>query len=119
MSARTAVMEASVDDFRRGDHQVVPSCPTEDVVREVHGHATVHGRQEFAGAVTEDATPGLPMLELERLAEEGDTVVAVGNGSVALAADGRLVVVCCDVCTFVGDRIRSLAGYQVDLSGSV
>ena len=44
MSARTAVVEASVDDFRRGDHQAIPSCPTEDVVRAIHGHATVHGR---------------------------------------------------------------------------
>jgi ketosteroid isomerase-like protein len=81
----------------------------------------VHGREEFAGAITEDATPGLPTLELERLVEEGDTVVAVGNGngSVALAAGGRLVFVFCDVFTFAGDRIRSLAGYQVNLSGSV
>ena len=79
----------------------------------------MHGREEFAGAITEDATPGLPTLELERLVEEGDTVVAVGNGSVALAAGGRLVFVFCDVSTFAGDRIRSLASYQVNLSGSV
>ena len=118
MSARKTVVETYVDGFRRGDHQAILSCLTEDVVWEIHGHATVHGREEFAGAITEDATPGLPTLELERLVEEGDTVVAVGNGNVALAAGGRLVV-CCDVCTFVGDRIRSLAGYQVDLSGSV
>ena len=74
MSARKAVVEAYVDGFRRRDHQAILSCLTEDVVREIHGHATVHGREEFAGAITEDAIPGLP------------TVVAVGNGSVAPAA---------------------------------
>lgn len=119
MSARKTVVEADVDGFRRGDPQAILSCLTEDVVWEIHGHATVHGREEFAGAITEDATPGLPTLELERLVEEGDTVVAVGNGSVALAAGGRLVFVFCDVFTFAGDRIRSLASYQVNLSGSV
>ena len=86
MSARKAVVEAYIDGFRRGDHQAILSCLTEDVVWEIHGHATVHGREEFAGVITEDATPGLPTLELERLVEEGDTVVAVGNGSVAPAA---------------------------------
>jgi ketosteroid isomerase-like protein len=119
MSARKTVVETYVDGFRRGDHQAILSCLTEDVVWEIHGHATVHGREEFAGAITEDATPGLPTLELERLVEEGDTVVAVGNSSVALAAGGRLVFVFCDVFTFAGDRIRSLASYQVNLSGSV
>ena len=45
-------------------------------------------------------------------------MVAVGNGSVALATGGRLVFVFCDGFTFVGDRIRSLASYQVNLSGT-
>jgi ketosteroid isomerase-like protein len=119
VSARKAVVEAYVDGFRRGDSAAILSCPTEDVVWEIHGHATVRGREDFAGAITEDTTPGLPTLEIERLVEEGDTVVAVGNGSVALAAGGRLVFVFCDVFTFAGDRIRSLASYQVNLSGTV
>ena len=67
MSARKAVVEAYVDGFRRGDSAAILSCLTEDVVWEIHGHATVRGREDFAGAITEDATPGLPTLEIERL----------------------------------------------------
>ena len=119
MSARKAVVEVYVDGFRRGDHEAILSCLTEDDVWDIHGHATLRGRSEFAGAVTEDATLGLPTLEIERLVEEGDTVVAVGNGSVALAAGGRLVFVFCDVFILTGDRIHHVATYQVDLSGSV
>jgi hypothetical protein len=46
-------------------------------------------------------------------------VVAVGNGSVALAAGGGWSSSSATCFTFAGDRIRSLASYQVNLSGSV
>ena len=117
MSARKAVVQTHVDPPSHS--AAIPACLTEDVVWEIHGHATARGRDEFAGSISEDATPDTPTPELERLVEEGDTVVAVVNGSVAPAAGGRPVFVVCNVLPFAGDRIRHLAGYRVDLSGTV
>ena len=45
---------------------------------------------DFDGAIENDHTPGRPTLTIDRLIEEGDSVVAVGSGSVALAIGGRL-----------------------------
>jgi ketosteroid isomerase-like protein len=116
MSARKAVVEQYIEGFRRGDHAQVLSCLTDDVVWEIHGHATVRGRAAFDAAIEEDATPGRPTLTIDRLVEEADTVVAVGGGSVALAHGGRLQFVFCDVFTFAGDLVRHVASYQVDLT---
>ena len=117
MSARKAVVERYIDGFRRGDHEQILSCVTDDVVWVMHGFTTVHGRAEFDAAIANDATPGPPMLTVERLVEEGDVVVAEGTGSAALAAGGRLDFVFCDVFTFAGDSVRRLETYQVNLGG--
>jgi ketosteroid isomerase-like protein len=64
-------------------------------------------------------SPGRPMLGIDRLVEEGDSVVAVGDGGVASAAGGRLEFVFCDVFAFAGDVIRRLETYQVTWGSGV
>jgi hypothetical protein len=59
---------------------------------------------------------GTPTLTVDRLIEEGDSVVVVGSGSVALAAGGGWSSA--DVFTFSGDAISRLESYQVSLDGS-
>jgi ketosteroid isomerase-like protein len=117
MSARKDVVEKYIDGFRRGDHEAILSCLTDDVLWEIHGHATVRGKADFDGAIENDATPGRPTLTIDRLIEEGDSVVAVGSGGVALAIGGRLEFVFSDVFTFNGDAISRVESYQVNLSG--
>lgn len=119
MSMRKDVVEKYIDGFRRGDHEQILSCLTDDVRWEIYGHATIRGKSEFEGAIESDATPGLPTLTIDRLIEEGDSVVAVGGGNVALAVGGRLTFVFSDVFTFTGDAISRLESYQVNLSGSI
>ena len=84
MSTRKRIVESYIDGFRRSHHAQILSCLTDDVVWEIHGHAIVRAKAEFDGAIENEATPGHPTLAIDRLIDEGDSVVAVGSGSVAL-----------------------------------
>lgn len=110
MSARKATVERYFDGFRHSDHEQILSCLTDDVLWEIHGHATLRGKEEFDSAIEDDATPGRPTLAVDRLIEEGDSVVAVGSGS---AGGGRSEFVFTTVFTFRGDAISHVGSYLV------
>lgn len=116
VSDHKAIVEKYFDGARRGDHQQVLSCVTDDVLFEIYGKARVRGRAALEAAL--NAIAGHPTLTVDRLIEAGDIVVVVGSGSVALAAGGGLEFRFCDVFTFSGDAISRLESYQVSLDGS-
>jgi ketosteroid isomerase-like protein len=115
MSPRKAVVEKYIEGFRRSDHSLVLSCLTDDVVWELHGYTTLQGRNAFDAEIENDAFIGSPSLTIDRLIEEGDTVVATGRGS-ATRKDGEILnFLFADVFTFSGDVISRLEIYQVNL----
>ena len=57
-----------------------------------------------------------PRCELDRLIEEGDTVVAIGSGSAQQTTGDTARFVYCDVFTFAGDLICRVESYLVPLS---
>jgi ketosteroid isomerase-like protein len=114
VSDRKRVVERYIDGFRAGDHEAILGCLADDVVWEMPPHFELSGKAAFDGAIENDATPGLPDIQLTRLVEEGDVVVAEGAVQAALAAGGRIDALFCDVFHFRGDRICRLVTYQVD-----
>lgn len=113
-STRKQVVETYIDGFRRGDHEAILACLTDDVTWYMPSYFDLSGREAFDGAIENDATPGLPDIELIRLVEEGDVVVAEGAVQAALRDGGRIDALFCDVFHFRGDRICRLVTYQVD-----
>ena len=83
---------------------------------ELHGYTTLQGKDAFDAEIENDATAGSPTLTIDRLIEEGDSVVAVGSGSVGKKGGGSLEFVLSDVFTFTGDAISRLETCQVNLS---
>jgi uncharacterized protein len=116
MSARKGIVEKYIEGFRRSDHAQILSCLTDDVVWELHGYRTLQGKDAFDAEIANEAFVGSPTLTIDRLIEEGDSVVAVGSGSAAKKGGGRLDFVFCDVFTFAGDAISHLETYQVNLA---
>jgi uncharacterized protein len=115
MSARKGIVEKYIEGFRRGDHAQILSTLTDDVVWELHGYKTLQGKDAFDAEIENDAFVGRPTLTIDRLVEEGNSVVAVGSGTVARQGGGGLEFVFCDVFTFTGDAISRLETYQVNL----
>jgi uncharacterized protein len=83
----------------------------------LHGYRTLEGKEAFDAEIDNDAAVGSPTLNLDRLIEEGDTVVAVGNGEMTLKEAGRVAFVFTEVFTFSGDKIGRLETFHINLTG--
>lgn len=113
-SARKQVVEKYIEGFRAGDHEMILSCLTDDVAWVMRPYFELSGKGAFDDAIENDAAPGLPDIQLTRMVEEGDVVVAEGAVQAALRDGGRLDALFCDVFHFRDDKICRLVTYQVD-----
>jgi uncharacterized protein len=114
MSVRKRVVETYIEGFRTGDHEAILSCLSDDVTWEMPPHFKLSGKGAFDAEIENDACTGHPTIQLARLVEEGDVVVAEGAVQVALKAGGGIDALFCDVFHFSEDKIRRLVTYQVD-----
>ena len=118
MSTRTDVVDTYIEGFRRSDHKMILNCLTDDVIWDLKGYKWLQGKDAFDDEIENDASEGPPTLTINRMVEQGDTVVAIGDGEGGLKNGDRFYFTFCDVFTFVGDRISRLETYQVNLHGS-
>ena len=97
--------------FARSDHEAVLECLTDDVEWIVPGAFHLRGKQEFAGEIVNPAFEPKPRIEVSRLVEEGDTVVAEGKVRTQ-KKDGQLLQLAfCDVFEMRDAKIRKLTSY--------
>jgi ketosteroid isomerase-like protein len=118
VSSHKATVEAYIDGFRHTDHAAILACLAEDVVWVLHGYRTIRGREAFDGEIENDAATGSPTLIIDRLIEEGDTVVAVGHGSMTLKDAGVVPFVFTEVFTFVNEKVARLETFHINLTPS-
>jgi uncharacterized protein len=108
-------VEAYIDGFRRTDHDAILACLADEVVWVLHGYRTLQGKEAFDDEIENEAAVGSPTLNLDRLIEEGDTVVAVGDGEMTLEEAGRVAFVFTEIFTFVGGTISRLETFHINL----
>ena len=116
MVEHKAVVQRYIDGFRRTDHDAILGCLTDDVVWVIHGHRALQGKDASDGEVENDAAVGSPTLDLDRLVEEGDTVVAVGHGAMTLKEVGRVPFVFTEIFSFAGDLIRRIETFHINVA---
>ena len=91
MSRNTDTVHRYLDGFRSGDHQQILSCLTEDIVWTVFGAFRLQGKAAYDAAI--DGGPeftGPPRLDVVRMVEQDDVVMAELTGSAARADGGEL-----------------------------
>jgi uncharacterized protein len=113
MSERKRVVERYIDGFRRTDHGQILSCLADEIIWNLHGVKTVRGKEAFDAEIEGEGFEGGPELRIERLIEEGDTVVATGGGSVGQAGGKGFEFVFAEAFTFTADRVSQLDTYHV------
>jgi ketosteroid isomerase-like protein len=118
LASHKHVVEAYIDGFRRTDHEAILACLDDDIEWVLHGYHTLRGKEAFDGEIENDAAVGSPTLDLDRLIEEGDTVVAVGNGQMTLKEAGPVPFVFTEVFTFTGDKVSRLETFHINLTGT-
>lgn len=82
----------------------------------LHGYRTLRGKEAFDAEIDNDEAVGAPTLVLDRLVEEGDTVVAVGHGEMTLREAGPVAFVFTEVFSFTGDRVSRLETYHINVA---
>ena len=80
MSKNTATVERYLDGFRTNDHAQILSCLTDDIRWTVFGAFRLEGKQAYDAAIEGPGFVGPPRLEVVRMVEQDDTVMAELNG---------------------------------------
>lgn len=113
---RTAVVEEYFEGFRRSDHTRILACLTDDVAWDLPGYAHLAGKAAFDQEIESDEFVGIPTLTVDRIVQDQDIVIAIGDGEVLRKGGELHRFAFCDVFTFAGDHIRRVDCYLVPLN---
>jgi ketosteroid isomerase-like protein len=80
MSRDTDTVETYLDGFRRNDHAQILACLTDDIEWTVFGAFHLTGKQAYDEAIEGPGFTGPPRLDVVRLVEQGDVVMAELTG---------------------------------------
>ena len=106
-----------MDAFGRTDHAAILSCLTDDVEWVVPGAFHAKGKEAFDKEIEGEGFVGSPAIQVTRLIEEEEVVVAEGRVRAVRKEGGTLEMVFCDVFLMRNAKIRHLTSYLMDVSG--
>lgn len=89
MSRKKATVETYLDGFRKNDHAQILSCLTDDIEWTVFGGFHLTGKEAYDAAIEGPGFIPPPELEVVRMVEEGDVVMAELTGSVKRDTETR------------------------------
>jgi ketosteroid isomerase-like protein len=75
-SRNQQTVERYLDGFRRTDHAQILGCLTDDITWTVFGAFHLEGKPAYDAAIEGPGFAGSPELEVVRMVEEGDTIMA-------------------------------------------
>lgn len=90
MSQNKETVKTYLDGFRKNDHAQILSCLTDDIEWTVFGAFHLTGKQAYDDAIESPGFRGPPKLEVVRMVEEGNVVMAELTGS-AVRTDGDVM----------------------------
>lgn len=91
MSENTETVNRYLDGFRKNDHAQILSCLTDDIEWTVFGAFRLKGKEAYDAAI--DGAPDFidpPQLNIVRMVEQGDVVMAELTGVAKRAAGGEM-----------------------------
>ena len=111
MTANKKTVQRYMEAFAASDHDAVLACLTDDVEWILPGAFHLRGKQQFGGEIVNPAFEPKPPIDVTRLVEEGDVVVAEGRVR-PRKKDGQVLdIVFCDVFEMRHAKIRKLTSY--------
>src|SRR4029453_1823112 len=82
MSRNIETVTKYLDGFRQNDHEQILSCLTDDIRWTVFGFFQLTGKAAYDNAIEGPGFAGPPRLEVVRMVEQHDVVMAELTGSV-------------------------------------
>lgn len=118
MSQNKITVQKYMDAFATSDRPTVLATLTDDIEWVMPGAFHLRGKAAFAKEMQNDAFGGNPIINLSRMIEEKNVVVAEGNVRSATKAGGFLNAVFCDVFEMQNGRIKRLTSYVMEIKDS-
>ena len=103
-----------MEGFRTSDHVKILSCLTDDIIWEMPGYFLVSGKEAFDKEIENDLFEGKPVIDIIRLIEENNIVIAEGTVRSKFKDGNVLNAVFCDVFHMEDCKIRQLTTYLMN-----
>ena len=115
MSPNKLTVQKYMDGFNKSDHAQILSCLADDIEWFMPGVFHLVGKDAFDKEIKNDAFIGSPTIQITRMTEENNVVVAEGSVRCARKGGGFLNAVFCDVFVMESSKIKRLTTYQAEL----
>lgn len=115
MSENKKTVESYMDGFNKTDHAQILSCLTDDVRWDIPGMFYISGKEAFDKAIENDAFIGNPVIQVTRMVEENDIVVAEGTVRTQKKSGEFMDLVFCDVFVMSNGKIKQLISYLMEI----
>jgi len=115
-SRNIVTVNTYLDGFRKNDHGQILSCLTDDIEWTVFGAFHLTGKEAYDKAI--DGAPELidpPELEVVRIVEQGDVVMAELTGTAKRAAGGEMRMSMAEVFVMRDGKIAERRAWVVEL----
>lgn len=114
MTQNKLTVQKYMDGFNAGDHAMILSCLTNDVVWYMPQFINIQGKEAFDNEIENDAFVGLPIITIKSMTEENNIVVAEGAVQANFKNGDLLDAVFCDVFEMENGLIKKLTTYQMN-----
>ena len=115
MSENKNTVDKYMEGFRRGDHEQILSCLTDDVEWDIPGVFQVRGKSAFDQEIENEAFLGRPDITVTRMTEQHDIVVAEGSVLTQKKDGERVKLRFCDVFVMQAGKIKQLISYLMEV----
>ncbi|GGT02497.1 hypothetical protein GCM10010156_70610 [Planobispora rosea] len=116
MSRNIETVNRYLDGFRKNDHEQILSCLTDDIQWTVFGAFHLTGKDAYDKAI--DGPPDFvnpPRLEVVRMVEQGDVVMAELTGTVKRVAGGEMRMSMAEVFVMRDGKIAERRAWVIEL----
>ena len=116
MSQNTDTVNTYLDGFRKNDHAQILSCLTDDIQWTVYGAFQLSGKAAYDKAI--DGAPHFidpPTLDVVRMVEQGDVVMAELTGVARRAEGGEMRMSMAEVFVMRGGKIAERRAWVIVL----
>ena len=105
--------------FRVSDHDRVLACLTDDVIWEMPGIYQHVGKEAFDKEIENENFVGSPTIQIVKLIEENDIVIAEGAVQGNMKNGNKLDAVFCDVFEMENGKIKKLTSYLMSKNANL
>ncbi|WP_276380832.1 nuclear transport factor 2 family protein [Flavobacterium sp. H4147] len=119
MTPNKQIVNEYMEAFRVSDHKRILDCLTDDIIWEMPGIYQHVGKEEFDKEIENENFVGSPTIQIFKLIEENNTVIAEGAVQGNMTNGGKLDAVFCDVFEMENGKIKKLTSYLMSKNANL